>query len=199
MSVLDNPIDYSNHTLFQKREFGDFTAFYVTISICTILGGLLFLLNIVLCCCSKYKHYWKDTNTGNLWLVSIWTKPPNRQIPLDLTELEACPVVVEQYRHEADYTDAPGGYLELQKRESDLWIMSLHVFWPAATVLTMFVVGVILVLLKYGPRLCKTRHTTRPTEYEWEDKTYEQKVFYAWIQRNHYKSVEYPYYYYLRN
>lgn len=55
-----------------------------------------------------------------------------------------------------------------------------HVYWPAVTALTMFVfLGVIVVMLKYGPRLCKTRHTAKPNEFDWQDKTYEQKVSYA--------------------
>jgi hypothetical protein len=55
-----------------------------------------------------------------------------------------------------------------------------HVYWPAVTALTMFVfLGVIVVILKFGPRLCRTRHTAKPTEFDWQDKTYEQKVSYA--------------------
>ncbi|XP_067003271.1 uncharacterized protein [Anabrus simplex] len=57
--------------------------------------------------------------------------------------------------------------------------MSFHVFWPACAALTMFIVLIIVIILKYGPKLCKTRHTTKPSEEEWLDKTYEQKVSYA--------------------
>jgi hypothetical protein len=32
--------------------------------------------------------------------------------------------------------------------------MGLHVFWPATAALTMFVVGVIMILLKWGPEIC---------------------------------------------
>jgi hypothetical protein len=57
-----------------------------------------------------------------------------------------------------------------------------HVYWPAVTALTMIVfLGVIVIMLKYGPRLCKTRHTAKPNEFDWQDKTYEQKVSYAWL------------------
>lgn len=56
-----------------------------------------------------------------------------------------------------------------------------HVYWPAVAALTMIVfLGVIVVMLKFGPRLCKTRHTAKPTDFDWQDKTYEQKVSYAW-------------------
>lgn len=37
--------------------------------------------------------------------------------------------------------------------------MALHVFWPASACLTLFVVGVIMILLKYGERICG-RHRT---------------------------------------
>lgn len=54
--------------------------------------------------------------------------------------------------------------------------MSLHVFWPASTVLTLFVIGVILALLKYGPRFFKMRHDTLSNDREWDDKTYSRDV-----------------------
>jgi hypothetical protein len=57
-----------------------------------------------------------------------------------------------------------------------------HVYWPAVAALTMIVfLGVIVIMLKYGPRLCRTRHTAKPNEFDWQDKTYEQKVSYAWL------------------
>lgn len=101
--------------LFEK-EFGDYSAFYTAITICTVLGAFLFLLNIVFGCCSRYKEYWQDGNTGNRWLVPIWTKTPHKQPPLDLTELEKCYIVPQKVFD----TDLPEGYMELQKRESDL-------------------------------------------------------------------------------
>lgn len=54
-----------------EKIFGDFTAFYVTITICTVLGAFLFLLNIALCCCSRYKKYWQDSNTGKYSVAYI--------------------------------------------------------------------------------------------------------------------------------
>lgn len=55
-----------------------------------------------------------------------------------------------------------------------------HVYWPATAALTMFVLlAVIFVMLRYGPRLCKTRHVAHFDDNDWEDKTYEQKVSYA--------------------
>lgn len=58
--------------------------------------------------------------------------------------------------------------------------MAFHVYWPAMACVTLFVVGVIMVLLRYGPRYCKVRHTALPdTNAEWSDQTYEQRVSYA--------------------
>ncbi|XP_017780294.1 PREDICTED: uncharacterized protein LOC108565381 [Nicrophorus vespilloides] len=52
-----------------------------------------------------------------------------------------------------------------------------HVYWPATACLTLFlIVGVIMVMLRYGPRLCKLRHTALPTDADWEEKAFEQKV-----------------------
>ena len=59
-----------------------------------------------------------------------------------------------------------------------------HVYWPAVAALTMIVfLGVIVVILKFGPRLCRTRHTAKPTDFDWQDKTYEQKISYAWAPK----------------
>ncbi|KAK2718098.1 hypothetical protein QYM36_006776 [Artemia franciscana] len=33
-----------------------------------------------------------------------------------------------------------------------------HVYWPPATVLTLLVVFVIVLILRYGDRWCKARH-----------------------------------------
>ncbi|GLG93490.1 Uncharacterized protein GBIM_00889 [Gryllus bimaculatus] len=108
-------VNTTGSPLFEK-EFGDFTAFYIAITICTVLGGFLFILNIVFCCCSKYKDYWQDSDTGNRWLVSLWTKTPHNTSPLDYTELEKSYIVIPR----SHQIEEPGGYIELQKRESDL-------------------------------------------------------------------------------
>ncbi|XP_025832536.1 uncharacterized protein LOC112905080 [Agrilus planipennis] len=52
-----------------------------------------------------------------------------------------------------------------------------HVYWPANAALTLFlIVFVIIIILRFGPRLCKLRHTTLPDEHQWQEKIYEQKV-----------------------
>ncbi|EEB18865.1 hypothetical protein Phum_PHUM537370 [Pediculus humanus corporis] len=38
--------------------------------------------------------------------------------------------------------------------------MAFHVYWPALSILTLFIVLVIIVLLRWGPKFCKTRNTT---------------------------------------
>ncbi|KAJ1525476.1 hypothetical protein ONE63_010286 [Megalurothrips usitatus] len=57
--------------------------------------------------------------------------------------------------------------------------MVFHVYYPALAVLVLFIAVVIMLLLRFGSRWCKLRHTAKPPEYDWEDKTYEQKVSYA--------------------
>uniref|UniRef100_A0A069DP63 Uncharacterized protein n=1 Tax=Panstrongylus megistus TaxID=65343 RepID=A0A069DP63_9HEMI len=136
MSVNDDPNEFMKNPIYLKhKEFGDFTAFYATITVCTIFGFALFILNIFFCWCSKHRDYWQDSNTGNRWVLPIWTKTPYRQPPLDLTELENTIAKRPAYEvygtgEEEDLgtvsqgrrADTPGSreYLELQKRESDL-------------------------------------------------------------------------------
>ncbi|XP_059489107.1 uncharacterized protein LOC132204549 [Neocloeon triangulifer] len=73
---------------FVKREYGDFTPFYITICICLVVVAALLLLNFIFCCCSEHAGYWSDINTGNQLLIPIWTRTPHNQLPLDISELE---------------------------------------------------------------------------------------------------------------
>ncbi|XP_032685006.1 uncharacterized protein LOC116850616 [Odontomachus brunneus] len=54
--------------------------------------------------------------------------------------------------------------------------MGLHVFWPATACLTLFVVCIIILMLKYGARACKLRHEPLPSDQEWEGKAYSRKL-----------------------
>ncbi|XP_012285167.1 uncharacterized protein LOC105702280 [Orussus abietinus] len=54
--------------------------------------------------------------------------------------------------------------------------MGLHIFWPASACLTLFVVCVIMIVLKFGPKLCKTRHEPLPSDQDWEGKSYSRKI-----------------------
>lgn len=65
MSVLEDRELYKNNTFFTKHEYGDFTPFYIAITICSVIGGFLFILNIVFCWCSRHREYWQDRHTGN--------------------------------------------------------------------------------------------------------------------------------------
>lgn len=74
---MSSPFDEREEYLknpFLKREYGDFTTFYVIIAICTIFGFFLLVLNVSLCC-SKYKNYWCDSNTGEglLYTIRVYT------------------------------------------------------------------------------------------------------------------------------
>ncbi|KAG8226482.1 hypothetical protein J437_LFUL007364 [Ladona fulva] len=99
----------------QKKLYGDFTPFYVVITICTVIGFALFLLNIIFCCCSRYKEYWQNSDTGNRWIVSIWTKTPTKQPALDYSELENCNITVD-HPTVVPRPLSSDEYLELERR-----------------------------------------------------------------------------------
>ncbi|KAJ8950632.1 hypothetical protein NQ318_010831 [Aromia moschata] len=87
-SVIEERYAYLKSPYFKKHEYSDFKPFYIAIAICTVIGFSLFILNIVLGCCSRYSGYWNDKHTGNRWIVSLWTSTPHKQPALDYTELE---------------------------------------------------------------------------------------------------------------
>uniref|UniRef100_A0A2M4AQQ3 Uncharacterized protein n=1 Tax=Anopheles triannulatus TaxID=58253 RepID=A0A2M4AQQ3_9DIPT len=144
MSTIEERTAYLDNPYFKGHIYGNFNPFYVTIAVCTFFGVFIILLNVFCCCCSKYKSYWQDRNTGNLWLVSIWSGTPHKQPPLDLTELKPAsyfqphnpdverPVEYTvshqrpQYNPSAPLRSGPPQgyhreeYVELQKRESDI-------------------------------------------------------------------------------
>lgn len=129
MSILDEREDYLKNPYFVKKDYGDFTPFYVAIAICSVLGGFLFILNIVFCWCSRHRSYWQNRHTGNRWIQPLWTVLPHKTPPLDLTELESAPVhypqarqKVTQYRSPDTHRDSPQTqeYMEMQKRESEI-------------------------------------------------------------------------------
>jgi len=58
--------------------------------------------------------------------------------------------------------------------------MVFLVMYPAVAMLAMFIVGVIIILLRYGPVICGVRHHALPDIREWEgQKAYDQRVSYA--------------------
>lgn len=115
MSAIDERDEYLKNPFFKKHEYGDFTPFYITITICTVLAAIIFIINIVFGCCSRYSDYWNDQHTGNRWILPLWISTPHKQPPLDLTELE------DNYTPPAQvYYEEPIEYRELEKRESDI-------------------------------------------------------------------------------
>lgn len=58
--------------------------------------------------------------------------------------------------------------------------MVFLVMYPAVALLAMFIVGIIIILLRFGPVICGVRHHALPDIREWEDdKAYDQGVSYA--------------------
>lgn len=103
---------------------GDFSPFYIAITLCTIIGFTLFILNIALGCCSKYRGYWNDRHTGNRWIVSLWTSTPHNQPPLDysteLKEISSKNQVVYYHPQEEEHPER-AEFLEIRtKRESEI-------------------------------------------------------------------------------
>lgn len=54
-----------------------------------------------------------------------------------------------------------------------------HVYMAGPALLTMFIVGIIIILLRWGPDLCKVRHTAIPDERDWSKKSYDHTISYA--------------------
>ncbi|XP_033222723.1 uncharacterized protein LOC117176578 [Belonocnema kinseyi] len=128
MSVLEDRIAYKEYNP-GPYLFGDFTPFYVTITICSIIGLFLIILNVTFCWCSRHQNYWQNRHTGNRWIQPLWTVTPHNTPPLDLSELEQGsrryvyqrPQVVQYQQDELDVaTRDPEEYIELHKRESEI-------------------------------------------------------------------------------
>ncbi|XP_053971123.1 uncharacterized protein LOC128895029 [Hylaeus anthracinus] len=128
MSILDEREDYLKNPFFVKHEYGDFTPFYITVTICSVLFAVLCILNIGFCFCSRHKSYWQNRHTGNRWIQPLWTVIPHKTPPLDLSELEPGRTFqpetreVLQYHNPKSYKTSPQSqeYMEMQKRESEI-------------------------------------------------------------------------------
>ncbi|XP_050683943.1 uncharacterized protein LOC126978868 [Leptidea sinapis] len=58
--------------------------------------------------------------------------------------------------------------------------MSFLLIYPAVAALTLFIIVVIMVMLRFGATCCKLRHTAFANQEDWlEEEAYEQKVSYA--------------------
>lgn len=92
MSTVEERIAYTFNPLryLTPKLHGDYTPFYVTITIFSVFALFLILLNCICFCCSKYQWYWKSKHTGNRWLFfgPVWTSTPHEQPPADISELK---------------------------------------------------------------------------------------------------------------
>lgn len=130
MSVLDNREEYKKYNKDLVPIYGDFTTFYEVITLCTLFGVFLIVLNVTFCWCSQHSKYWKAKHTGNRFLQPLWTVTPHNNPPLDLSELEEGaqnnhvyyrPQVVQYQQDELDIaTSHADEYIELHKRESEI-------------------------------------------------------------------------------
>ncbi|XP_043585986.1 uncharacterized protein LOC122569265 isoform X2 [Bombus pyrosoma] len=124
MSILDEREDYLKNPYFVKHEYGDFTPFYVTVTICSFIFAFLCILNIGFCWCSRHRNYWQSPHTGNRWIQPLWTVLPHKTPPLDLSEIEPGRLVTQdkqevlQYHNPKPYGTAPQTqeYMEMQKQ-----------------------------------------------------------------------------------
>ncbi|XP_022906867.1 uncharacterized protein [Onthophagus taurus] len=137
---MEDLYSYYNQKFRDKGQFGDFSTFYIVIAVVTIIAAIIFIINIVLGCCSEYSEYWNDRHTGNRFIISLWTSTPHQQPPLDYTELNTdhLPQIVLYETQEQTYQysnveynqsteqvaqpkkESPTKYFEMQKRESDI-------------------------------------------------------------------------------
>lgn len=140
LEYLDNPLSY-----LTPKLHGDYTPFYVTITIFTVFGLFLIIINAICGCCSNNREYWCGKHTGNRWLFfgPLWTSTARQQPPADISELKG-KVIYDMYDYaergnSADYSiasrDSPVSqpkqplvhqkprqmeYVEMQKRESEI-------------------------------------------------------------------------------
>ncbi|XP_032527720.1 uncharacterized protein LOC116777993 [Danaus plexippus] len=57
--------------------------------------------------------------------------------------------------------------------------MAFLMIYPAVAILSLFVLMVIILILRFGARWCKLRHSTFADQECWHEEAYEQKVSYA--------------------
>ncbi|KAI8041589.1 hypothetical protein M5D96_005854, partial [Drosophila gunungcola] len=122
---------YEKNPYFTGHIYGNFSPFYVTIAICTVVLGTIIILNIILGCCSKHRKYWQDRHTGNRWLPTTHQQVFPDDVVIGVDDLE--PVHSAHHHHQQQHQRPPRPegrtlhqqrqreeYVELQKRESDI-------------------------------------------------------------------------------
>lgn len=65
MTTIEERSEYLKNPFLGRPIYGDFSPFYTTIAVCSVFCAVVFILNIVIGCCSKHKQYWQDRHTGN--------------------------------------------------------------------------------------------------------------------------------------
>ena len=55
--------------------------------------------------------------------------------------------------------------------------MAVHIFWPPLAVLSMGVIIVAFIILKYGDKLCKARTIPHPQNFEIENQSSETAMY----------------------
>ncbi|XP_066939073.1 uncharacterized protein wrm1 [Macrobrachium rosenbergii] len=82
MLVANNSLAAVNKYYGIKPEPSDYTTFYVGITICTIIGIVLIMVNWICSCCHEHSKYWNDPDTGNRFASLIFVRKA-KQRPLD--------------------------------------------------------------------------------------------------------------------
>ena len=78
-SAVDGPnFDY-NPNYNQDRAHADYTLFYLGIGLCALLLLILLVINVALGCCSPWKKYWRNRNTGNRYVLPLFITSPKDQ------------------------------------------------------------------------------------------------------------------------
>lgn len=57
--------------------------------------------------------------------------------------------------------------------------MAFIILYPAVAALALFIVGVIIIMLRFGPKLCGLRHHALPYNEEWRERAYDHEISYA--------------------
>lgn len=57
--------------------------------------------------------------------------------------------------------------------------MAFIILYPAVAALALFIIGVIIIMLRFGPRLCGLRHHALPDNNEWRERAFEHDISYT--------------------
>lgn len=123
--VLDDKTEFMTNPYYDQHEPSNYQTFYVTLAVCTLFAFALLVVNLFLCCFSKHRHYWRNSETGNRYILPIWIKTPAKQAPLDLKELET------NFSKPKPVYDSgvPQEFVELHKKESDIWTKQWFIYF----------------------------------------------------------------------